>query len=441
MRIWLAVLSMIILVVAILTIKMTIWESTKEEKQPQETPRQPAQPTLPRAAPPSTPSPDVEQFFPLGTNTKLGKQVLWMHPNKYDDSWVNDASQWDTVADALDVFGFFFIQVDKANGDAFEKKLLKQKGIRISIEVGGLRPFQCDGTTFFNQIDKPVFDKLVNGGHKNFIVSLDAPFTYTVQDGFHSQCAQLFASGDNAKFSASGCDPKTTMQCSYTVSQVADELIEYLALFAKNYPHAEIGWIEPLPLLRFSSYPSEKPPIDGKSFPDFKQIVDVLMQKIAAYNAANDPDIKLSFFHSDSYFTGMMVPIIQNTYDSWAKHIAASNYLRTKGLRFGILLNDYRKTLPTQAEKDKAFSEGVLNYYDCWHAKGGTLDDVVVESWVGDHPSLGVPEEKTYTFTNLMTKLIQRMLDQNYAPKCDAQKIIQDILDMPAESPKNSRNQ
>ena len=133
----------------------------------------------------------------------------------------------------------------------------------------------------------------------------------------------------------------------------------------------------------------------------------------------------------------MMVPIIQDTYDSWAKHIAVSSYIRKKGLRFGILLNDYDKTAPTQAAKDKIFFEGVLNYYDCWHAKGGILDDVVVESWVGDHPSLGVPEEQAYTFTNLMTNLIQRMLDKNYTPKCDTQKIIQDILNRPKGPSRN----
>lgn len=358
----------------------------------------------------------------------IAPKELWMHPNKWDDSWVGNESQWDTVVNSLDVFGVFFAQVN--NSSTFSKSLLKEKNIRVNVEVGGLRPFQCDGTAFFETIDKPVYDKLVAGGHDDFVASMDAPFTYTANDGFHAQCAQLFANGNMDKFSASGCDPYTTMSCNLSVSQVVDEVVEYLALFHENYPNAQIGWIEPLPLLRFANYTSDSSPA-GKPYPDFKQIVDTLTQKINAHNAVHEKDIVLRFFHSDWYFTGMIVPTIQKTYDAWDKHLAISDYLRQKGFRFGILMNDYREQLPSQDLKNKTFYEGVLNYYDCWHTKGGTFDDVVVESWVGDHPSNGVPEEQKYTFTNVMYQLIERLDNPNFNPTCNEQKIIDEIINMP----------
>jgi hypothetical protein len=361
----------------------------------------------------------------------IAPKELWMHPNHWNDTWVSSETLWPTVANSIDTFGVFWIQVNNSKAASFALPLMQQKGIRVNVEVGGLRPFQCDGTTFFNAIDAPVFDKLVKGGHSNFIASMDAPFTYTANDGFHSQCATLWKQGKTSEFSAAGCDPNTTLSCGLSMSQVADEVVEYLALFSARYPNASIGWVEPLPLLRFGSFASDTGPIPGTPFPDFKVAVDLLTEKIQAYNATHNPDIKLRFFHSDWYFTGMYAPTINGLYDAWAKHLAISNYVRGKGLRFGILMNDYRETLPTKDAKNKLFHDNTLAYYDCWHAKGGTLDDIVVESWVSDHPLEEVPETKANTFTNVVLGLIERLVNPNYSPTCNDQKYISEIVNMP----------
>jgi hypothetical protein len=345
-----------------------------------------------------------------------------MHPNHYsnhaDGTTIMDTpQQWDTTLNNLDVFGVFGATV----GSGFSLPLLQQKNVKVNVEVGGLRSFECDGTNFFTNIDSPIFDNLVAGGHPDFVASLDSPFGYTVENGFWDQCEiayQNFGAGTGPDPETLGCTPQAPA-CNYTIDQVSDELVKYLSLFHQKYPQAQIGWIEAQPLLNFDGMGSAPPVIGGIPYPDFKLIADSLTGKIAQYNATHPSNqISLRFFHSDSYATGMVALMIY--YDTWGKHKAMANYVKSKGMRFGILMNDY-DGLPTtapQSEKDKFFTENTLLYYDCWLAKGGPLDDIVVESWVGTYPDSTTPEEQPYTFTNVMYELITRLNDPSYVPTC-----------------------
>jgi hypothetical protein len=359
-----------------------------------------------------------------------------MHPQTTSDVGRDGEEPWDMMtSDAgwaetlqgLDVFGFFYGHFDAAD-KVFAQPVLEGAGVRVNVEVGGLRAFQCDGATFFETIDAPVFDQIVAGGHTDFVASLDAPFTYTVLDGFHSQCGQAAASGVGDPVAEFGCDPLTLTSCDLTPEQVSDELVEYLALFRARYPEASIGWIEPLPFFEFGTFPSETSIIEGTPYPDFGVVSDTLEARVAAYDESYGTDIGFDFFHVDMYYTGMLVPIMQETYDPWAKNLAIADHVRANGMRFGILLNDYREWLPTTEEKDQNFHDGVVHYFDCWHAFGGSLDDVVVESWVIGFPSAVIPEDQPYTFAQVMLELMGRMADSDYTPVCDLEADIDVLL-------------
>jgi hypothetical protein len=349
--------------------------------------------------------------------------LVWMHPQATSNDGRNGKPAWDMLASAdgwsetlgqLDVFGFFGANVDKD----FSQPLLSGAGVQVAVEVGGLRGWQCDGTAFFETVDSPIFDRLVAGGHPDFVASLDAPFTYTVQDGFHAQCVELFASGVGDPAAEFGCDPFTTMDCDYTPDDAARELVEYLALFHERYPQASIGWIEPTPLLHYGQHPAETSPIEGRALPDLAALAATLDAAVSAYDAEHGTDIGFDFFHADAYYTGMLVPVWQETYDPWAKMVAVSQGMQAQGLRFGILLNDYREWL-TQPEKDQNFHDSVLAYRDCFLTHGGLLEDLVVESWVTDIPSEVIPEELSLSFSQVMLELVSRVQDPGYIPACD----------------------
>lgn len=352
----------------------------------------------------------------------ISPKELWMHPNHYTThggpSLTDSETGWDTTLNNIDVFGVYGGNL--GSGPAFSLPLLKQKGVRINVEVGALRSFQCDGTTFFNNIDSVIFDQLVAGGHDDFVASMDNPFTYTVKDGFWSQCAvayENFTAGTGPDPVTLGCGPQAP-PCEYSIDQVSDELVEYLALFRTRYPNASIGWIESQPLFEYDTYGAAPPVIVGKKYPDFKKIIDSFTSKITQYNSTHPSNqISLRFFHADSYATGMVA--LQPFFNTWEKQKAMGSYLQSKGIRFGILLNDYADLpIATPAEKDQFFAEHTLEYYDCWLAKGGTLDDIVVESWVGDYPTSTSPEEQANTFTHVMYELIDRLSDPTYVPLC-----------------------
>jgi hypothetical protein len=341
----------------------------------------------------------------------IGSKRLWMHPHT-TSNWIEEESPWDTVVNSIHVFGLFGDTVKTKPLSMIQTPLLKSKGVAISVEIGALRPYQCDGTTYFMTVDKPIFDKLVNAGHTDFIASMDAPFTYTLYDGFHSQCYQLYEMGIDPLTVSPNCKPQPK-NCDYTIDEATNEVIEYLKLFHQYYPEAEIGLIEPLPLLNFGGYGSSQPIISGHTYPDFEEIIDSLIDKILLNNAGSGLDISLNFYHIDASITSMK----NKEYNIWGKHVAVASHVKEKGLRFGILFNSYLQG-STPEENSQNFVEGVLQYYDCWLYKGGFLDDIIVESWIAGYPQNNIPEEDPLTFTYAVKELIGRLVDPAYTPTC-----------------------
>lgn len=347
----------------------------------------------------------------LPTRCTSGNCKYWFHPNNgktknvtgdplfytySHDGYLTEAN-WSSTVNTIDVFGYFINMLQNAQQSWYDShlKLLNEKGVRVNVEVGGIRkaaqPTDCDpnGTGTYASDKVNVFDKLAAAGSDDFIVSMDNVFSYNVIDGYYD------------KYNPSN-------SCQISASDVSQIMVNYINALQNDFPEAEIGWVEAIPLFAFGAFPSETPSSTPPD-PDLQSLADTFFTTAQAQGAV------LDFFHVDQTFTAFLVSGLTNTNPPdgpYQKMKAVQQYMRNKSVRFGILLNADSKNVsgdPTGnlPQNQQIFYDLTIGYYDCIvsHPSNIRLDDIMVESWY-PYPYYTVLESTAYTSSNVMLGLI-----------------------------------
>jgi hypothetical protein len=341
----------------------------------------------------------------LPSRCTSGNCKYWFHPNNgktknttndplfytySHDGYLTEAN-WPMVVNTIDVFGYFLNMVQNAQQPWYDShlKLLNENGVRVSVEVGGVRVPGCDpnGTGTYAADKATVYNKLAAAGSDDFIVSMDNVFSYNVIDGYYDKYD----------------DPNS---CKISGDDVSQIMVNYINALKNDFPEAEIGWVEAIPLFYFGPYPSETPTSTPPD-PNLRALASIFFTKAQAQGAT------LHFFHVDQTFTAFLMSglITTNPPDGpYDKMKAVQNYMQGQNVQFGILLNaDSNAVFPNLPSNtpvyQQIFHDYTIGYYDCYLSKGGAVDEIMIESWK-PYPYYTVLETDAYTASNVMLDLI-----------------------------------
>jgi hypothetical protein len=292
------------------------------------------------------------------SKTRRYDQALWIGPNpaQWSDLYAPRA-MWPTVQSRTHVVKLYVDDINEAAPDALQDvvRTLNAAHIAAAVEVGGLRDWDCDGGSLA-AIEIAKLDKLVAAGAAVSFLAMDSPFGHTLATGGPGNCG-------------------------YSLRQVAEQLSVYIGTVQGRYPHVVMGLIEPVPWYSVGQYP----PNPGENFGDLPQLLDTLVTVLGEHGQA------IEFFHADSPYD-----YDQAHPDGWHKLVALEGAVRSHGLRFGLIYNSD----DGGNSGDQPFHDQTLAALQAFKDAGGHPDDLIVQSWY-PFPSLMVPEDQPYTFTNV----------------------------------------
>ncbi len=338
----------------------------------------------PGSAPEETPRPTTPEGPPPLPNP-FGSIQLWSHPNALIPHVQQYPDSWGPVADVVEVFGLFVGAVNNSQVGIgyYDEALapLASTGRAVALEVGGLRPFACTGVKSANGDEKAI-QQLASAGFSEIYLRMDNPMTFVLAGAFHEN------------------------PCQHSVQSAVTELIVYQQTVAQRHPELtfHFGWDEAFYLHQWPGFPRNNQGFDGG---DLKEMMTTW------FTAAAAAGVPLEFFHVDASLNTHLAYDLNTEGDPWARLNAAADHVRSLGARFGILLNfsqpcpggcSTHSTPTTGAE----FVKRTLTYYDCVIQNGGTLDDVVPESW-WSVPGEYFPTQAPDTFGFLTMALAERI--------------------------------
>ena len=297
-------------------------------------------------------------------------QILWTGPNfnRWADLY-SPAASWPSVQGRSHVVKLYIDDIYPASAQSLAAVVatLDQAHIGIAVEVGGLRDWDCSGSSLA-ATEWAGLNRLVGAGGAISFLALDSPFGHTLATAIPGNCG-------------------------YTVQQASEELVAYIHVMRQALPGVQIGLIEPVPWYSVGAYG----PNPGNDFGDLPQLLDAFLTILSQHGEA------LDFFHADSPYD-----YAEAHPDGWGKLLALQHEVQSHGLRFGLI---YNSDAGGNAG-DQQFHDQTLAAFQAFHAAGGSPDDLIVQSWY-PFPSVMVPEDQPYTFTNVMKNGIARY-DQLY---------------------------
>jgi hypothetical protein len=277
---------------------------------------------------------------------------------------------WPTAEAAIQVFEFYVGNVagiyDLPIAQAVQA--LKEANIAIAVEVGGQREWwSCKGERMA-QVELEQLAPIRRAGGQIRYLALDSFFGQTL---------------------ASGPSP-----CRYTtVEQAAAQLLIYIKAIRKEYPDVKIGLIEPVPWYSVGSFPTQP---GGENLGDLPQVLD---KALAVLKQGGET---IDFFHADSpYDVTERLPGVQG----WAKLKALQDFVRSRGMRFGLIYNSDRAG---QTSDELFFRETLLAKAKFAQA-GGDPDDIILQSWYW-YPRQWLPEDQPYSYTYLVREFLKRQV-------------------------------
>jgi len=315
-------------------------------------------------------------------------QLLWMHPN--NKGWKalkeNKPEEWDTTLENIDGFGIFIGDLYNSDQETVTNalKILKDRGIRLQVEAGGLRQNACTGKEMA-KIERVAFEKVQKAGIEAFVVLMDSPFDYTHKDAYWNNL------------------------CNHNNEELAYEMAQYMKAIKEEFSHVDFYWKESL---GFYAVGSLKP--NGEvNTGNLETLIPFVFNEVEKYG------VSISGFSADN---DLLVVTNNQWGEGWEKLLAVQRIVQDEGKRFSILLNYRGDKCPDCINggyaTNEEFYKATLAYYDCFVSQGGMVDDIYPESW-WQHPDSVTPEEEDYTFANLMLGFMDRLNDQTYSPTCD----------------------
>ncbi len=325
-----------------------------------------------------------EQIGSAQPSTETSGRLVWFAPNMDaggPDTWPSGVLRFSPPEDARKLFepgapwpsGRAGIQVFKFYIDVLGGlynlpvsqaiQALKDANIAIAVEAGGLRDWECSGARMA-QIELAKMAPITRAGAQLSYLHLDSPFAHTLASD-------------------------SSNPCQYTIEQAASQLLVYIKAVKQQYPNVKIGLSEPVPHYTVGEFRTQ----GGLVYGDLLQLLDTVQAILKQGGEA------LDFFHADgaAYDWVEALPGRQG----WAKLKALQDFVRSRGMRFGILYNSAR----AGRTSDELFFHETLALKAKFAQIAGDPDDLVVQSWSW-YPRQWLPEDQPYTYTYLLKKFL-----------------------------------
>jgi hypothetical protein len=305
--------------------------------------------------------------------------------------------QWPRLAGATHFFEFGTGQIKNASDSDLRNAVreLHLAGIGIAIECAGLQESivsanvddkpvptpQFIGEESFNQ-DKMVFDRVIAA---------------QAAEGVPQRIDYLNFDGPFRRAEA-------VLELTGGLSIACDELLDAMQLFKTRYPGVKFHFIATTNGWSWDAIPPYSAGLNrnGIAFDDnigrgnLRQVLNTFKARANARGGATD-------------FEGVLMDVAysyaakRNPTDNWDAltydrmqllRIIGENCRGTQGYRYGILFTDNI----AGSHSNRYTSVALLEYLQAYHATGGPLDEIVVQSWY-PMPTEYIPETTAYTMT------------------------------------------
>ena len=233
---------------------------------------------------------------------------------------------------------------------------MRQWGISLGLEVGAVKPWGITSQTTL-RTDLPLWKRMVRLGAPLQSIAMDEPLC----------CTRLVLHKSFA----------------YAVEQVA----QFIAVVRKNYPHIQVGDIEPYPSIPLKEH--------------FLWI-DALEKRLAQLHVRG-----LDFYRLDVDWTVFMI----RHQGSWQEVKVLENYCHRRKLPFSLIYwcADYPWLQRLKLAGDSTWYTGMMSQGYNYAAIGGRPDQYVIESWVSA-PQKCLPDTDAFTFTGSVKDFVRKFV-------------------------------
>lgn len=270
----------------------------------------------------------------------------------------NTPTAWQNLGKRLNSIKFFVgdvaaIPENVTGGYAAVAAMFNETGMTLDFEAGGLRGFNCNGTSYAHatvNMLRPLLQE-PDFAQASIMVTFDGPFAHSLH--------------------------QDTNTCSYTLSQVAQELVAHCTtirtLLAQIHPEMQVSftWNEPVPWYSVGAFP----PYENGTHNDFGDLLELV-------DLVHESGVPFEAFHADH------PPFFLESH-GYEKLNALMKHVRGKGWRFGKYFNSQTGG----ATSDLSFENGTVKDVTDFVKLNGVPDDVIVESWY-EYPHYALPETR-----------------------------------------------
>jgi hypothetical protein len=307
------------------------------------------------------------------------KNEVWMGGG-FDPWPLGTSNQWELVKHNLGALAFFIGTVNTASQTDVTNlvNMLKQYGIKISIECGGLVDWRASygsqsGEASFYQ-EYPKITKILNAGGTIDYLDMDGPirrmlYPFGVEEGYH------------------------------TVDSACDELVDCMQLWRQYIPNIKFCVLTNFPNWGWKGEPAYNNlgfSPGSMGWGDYYEVIQKIIQKT---NAAGIPINSVTVDNPYDYAIGEhssnQLGIIAGV-DWMGRIYDLEKYAESQNLEFNLIFNSERGGNTS----NQLFYEESLDFITQYHAIGGTPARYIMESWY-TYPDAVLPEDTDYTMTNL----------------------------------------
>jgi hypothetical protein len=289
------------------------------------------------------------------------KPAVWIAPPGIDNgkalrAMFEHPEGWSRTRELVDVLLYTDHNMNRFSDDDLRRwfGMMREWNLRLGLEVGAVKEWGLTGDDTFRK-ETPMWDRLQKLGGKISAIAMDEPLL----------CARK----------------KIHKSDEYAVEETA----KFIALVRERYPEMRIGDIEPYPSIPLADH-----------FRWMENLNRVLRER----NVHG-----LDFYRLDVNWINFTV---QQT-GSWKEVKQLEQYCRAHAIAFSLIY--WPSDLPVMKRLgmagDSTWYISIMRQAQDYAAVGGSPDEYVIESWVGEPPQ-AVPDTADWTFTRSVRDFVER---------------------------------
>jgi len=313
----------------------------------------------------------------------------WMHPNSVENKFAmfNNTEQWDQTLAGIDGFGFFIGEIDDDRINLSTMvQVLQANDVAIVVEGGGTLNFGgCDDQNGENSatIELNKIQRIYDAGGKVDYYTMDGPISRVIEGGRNNNCG-------------------------FTLNQSIEELVDYMQTMHAAHPDIGIGLLSNFPNWAYGGIEAYQ--CNNTNWGGGIDYHDVLEAAIAAVEAAGE---EFAYYVADNpwgYASGTHNSVCSHDVseiDWMGRILALETQVQSHGIPFGLT---YNSELGGNSDNATFYNE-TLEYIGAYQTYGGSPDIRNIESWY-PYPTENMPEEESYTYSNLMLAALAILEDE-----------------------------